>query len=303
MTKPALIRWVMVTGASGGIGRATVDTLVHAGFNVLAAARHPDRHMSTSPFVVPVELDLTDSGSIRVAAESVRGLVAGQELYGLVHAAGVAHPAVFETQPSSEIRNQLDVNVLGPLELTQHLMPSLRAARGRLVIISSVAGKFGMPFNAVHSGTKHFLEGWADSLRVELDRSGIRIVVIEPGAIRTSMIDKFRRSISENLAQLTPELRPLYVSPLTRLSEALAAHIEHGSPPQVVSDAVARALLAARPKTRYPVGAGAGRLTFLARLLPDHAKDRLLTRFFDLPAGAHAPAAAIDQVPQTTQTL
>lgn len=247
-------RWVMVTGSTGALGRAVAAALVHAGYHVLVAARDLDGLGQPSPFVRPIRLDLTDSVSIREAAKDVQELCAEQGLHGLVHNADVVRPAFFEDQRLSDIREQIEVSVLGPLELTWRLLPCLRAARGRLVVISSAAERFGASFSAVHAGTKLLLEGWADSLRAELGRSAVSVVLVQPEASQATTMEQGRQVVEARLRHLAETLWTLCAAPLERLGAALAAHIRQGTPPEIVANAVVTALVSARPRTRYVIG-------------------------------------------------
>lgn len=280
------MRWVLVTGAAGGIGRASVRTLHDAGFGVFAGVRRLE-HLNSFGFegsdrVRPLQIDITDQAKLLQSLEALEPDLSARGLYGLVNNAGIAIPGPFECQSLADIRVQIEVNVMGTLTLTQRLLPALRAARGRIVVISSLAGRLGMPFNAVHCGSKHFLEGAFDALRLELKRTGVRTVIIEPGAIRTPMIEKFSVAAAQALSRIPQEMQPLYAEPLRRMIRSLATHIDKGSPAGVVADAVHEALSARYPRTRYAVGSGAKLMAAVAKLLPDRLKDRILTRFFNL---------------------
>jgi len=281
MSKQAKKRWVLVTGASGGIGRAICHTLDHAGFGVIAAARQAGPHSDAAPSIAMLPLDLTREAEVQAAPNRVDEITGG-ELFALVNNAGIATPGAFELSTMDDVRRQIETNIYGTLHVTQAFLSRLRASRGRLVVVTSVVGRVAMPFNAVHCGTKFFLEGMFSALRVELQAAGVKTVIIEPGTIRTAMIDKFSAGAERALARVPKELDALYGRPVRAMVERMQQHIQEGSPPEVVADAVLRAITVPAPRSRYAVGRHARRMTTLAKWLPDRAKDRLVGRMLNL---------------------
>jgi NAD(P)-dependent dehydrogenase (short-subunit alcohol dehydrogenase family) len=276
-------RWVLVTGASGGIGQAIGQVLAAAGFGVIAGSRAaPDALATGGPTQVrTLALDLTSEASVRAAVDKTHEITAGA-LFALVNNAGIALPGAFELSSLADARRQIETNVYGTLSLTHALLPSLRANRGRLVVVTSVVGRLAMPFNAVHCGTKHFLEGMFSSLRIELRRTGVHTVIIEPGTIHTPMIEKFSAAAERALTQVPPELDAMYGRPLRSMVARMQRHIATGSPPEVVAEAVLRALSAPQPRSHYAVGRLARRTVTLAKLLPERTKDRLVSRMLNI---------------------
>jgi NAD(P)-dependent dehydrogenase (short-subunit alcohol dehydrogenase family) len=283
MTDDQSRRWVLVTGASGGIGQAIVQTLGAAGFGVIAASRAAaDVPAAGQPGqVCTLALDLTSEASVRAAVEKTHEITGGA-LFALVNNAGIALPGAFELSSMADARRQIETNIYGTLNLTHALLPSLRTSRGRLVVVTSVVGRLAMPFNAVHCATKHFLEGMFSSLRIELRGAGVHTVIIEPGTIHTPMIEKFSAAAERALTRVPPTLDALYGRPLRSMVARMQRHIATGSPPEVVAEAVLRALTAPQPHSRYAVGRLARRTTTLAKLLPDRAKDRLVSRMLNI---------------------
>jgi NAD(P)-dependent dehydrogenase (short-subunit alcohol dehydrogenase family) len=291
MSTVQLERWVLVTGANGGIGQAVSDATVAAGFGIIAVVRTPREHekRSAPDRVQELVLDIARERDVRDSVARIDEMTDGR-LFGIVHNAGIAIPGAFELSSLDEARRQIDTNVCGTLNLTHALLPRLRAQRGRLVVVTSVAGRLPMPFNAVHCGTKFFLEGMFSALRVELRAAGVHTILIEPGTIKTPMIDKFSASIDHALARVPPELDSLYGRPLRAMKAQMQSHIEQGSEPEVVARAVLQALTAPNPHASYAVGRMARPLTIAARLLPDRAKDRLMAGILGLQSSAHARA-------------
>jgi NAD(P)-dependent dehydrogenase (short-subunit alcohol dehydrogenase family) len=177
---------VVVTGASSGIGEACARRLAGLGFQVFAGVRKAedgDRLASEIPGVTPLRIDVVDAESIAAAARTVEETAAGRGLAGLVNNAGVAVPAPIEHQPIDDFRRQIEVNLIGQVAVTQAFLPQLRAARGRIVNVSSIGGKVAVPLLGAYAASKFGLEGFSDTLRRELRPWGIEVSVIEPGTI------------------------------------------------------------------------------------------------------------------------
>src|SRR5918996_79044 len=182
---------VVVTGASTGIGRATALDLVSRGFDVFAGVRREADGDSvaaeSSGAVTPVILDVTDAATIDGAALRVTDAVGDGGLRGLVNNAGIAEPAPLEIMPIDALRRQLEVNLVGQVAVTQAFLPLIRAARGRVVNISSVGGRVASPALGAYSASKYAIEALSDAMRMELHPWGIQVSVIEPGSISTEI--------------------------------------------------------------------------------------------------------------------
>lgn len=273
----------VITGASTGIGRACALSLDTLGFRDFAGVRKSadgeSLRQASSDRLTPVFIDVTDEESIAVAAEEVSD--AG--LAGLVNNTGVAVPGPLEYLPLVELRRQLEINLVGQLAVTQAFLPLLRKGRGRMVNVSSLAGKLTTPFNGAYSAAKHGIEALSDALRMELAPWGIHVCVVEPGTVATHMPKKLLRDADAVLSTLPPEGRERYGEAFETYVRTLAEHAQSGSPPEVVARAVVRALTSRTPRTRYPAGALASRMLLLYRLLPDQLLDRVILRFLGLP--------------------
>ena len=191
---------VVVTGASTGIGAACVSLLVEKGFLVFASVRKDSdaaalvaRHGAS---VIPLLFDVTDAESIAAAARDVGARLGDETLAGLVNNAGVAVPGPLLHLPIDDFRRQMDVNLIGQLRIIQAFAPLLgagaqrRGAPGRIVNMSSVAGRFAAPFLGAYAASKFGLEGMSDALRRELMVYGVDVVLIEPGMSATPIWDK-----------------------------------------------------------------------------------------------------------------
>jgi NAD(P)-dependent dehydrogenase (short-subunit alcohol dehydrogenase family) len=280
---------VVITGASSGIGRTCALSLDALGFRVFAGVRKSSDGESlrrvSSARLTTLFIDVTDEQSIAAAAEEVSREVGDAGLVGLVNNAGIAIPGPLEYLPLEELRRQIEINLVGQLAVTQAFLPLLRRARGRMVNVSSLAGKLSTPFNGAYGAAKHGMEALSDTLRMELAPWGIQVSVVEPGAIATHMPKKLSRDAQAVLGSLPSEGRERYGSAFETYVRVLAEHAQSGSPPEVVSQKIIHALTARTPRTRYPAGAHARRLLTLYRLLPDRLFDQVIFRFFDLPRG------------------
>jgi NAD(P)-dependent dehydrogenase (short-subunit alcohol dehydrogenase family) len=276
----------LITGASTGIGEATALRLAGAGWTVLAGVRGDDagaRLAAKDPSgrIQPVKLDVTDFEQIRQAAGRVSELGGGPEsspgrLDALVNNAGVGYGGPLELLHPDDLRNQFDVNVLGQVAVTQALLPALRAARGRILFMSSVGGRVPMAFTAPYAASKHAIEAIGDALRVELASSGVQVALIEPGSVATPIWDKARETGSQ--LSVPPELQREYGHVPAAMDKALEDTAKRGVPPEQVAQTIERALGARRMRGRYVVGRDARAMIVVKRLLPDHVFDRMAKR-------------------------
>ncbi len=274
MSRPS----VVITGASTGIGRATALYLEARGFRVFASVRREKDALSLAG-TTPVVLDVTEPDSIASAYQFVSGALAGEALSGLVNNAGVAVSGPLEFIEMSELRRQFEVNLFGPVAVTQAFLPLLRRAkRGRIVNMSSISGRITAPLLGPYSMSKFALEAFSDALRRELEPFGISVSVVEPGVIKTPIWEKGLDSSKERVARMPARALERYGSRIETLRERAREMSETGTAPEEVAKAVYHALVSDRPKTRYLVGADARLAAKLAWLLPDRALDRLMRR-------------------------
>lgn len=276
----------VVTGASSGIGRATALRLARDGYHVYATIRRErdgvELAQAAVGFITPLLLDVRSPVHIAEAARAVDRCLADRGLDVLVNNAGYGVFAPLEGVSMDAFRDQLDVNVSAQLAVTQAFLPMLRRARGRIVMIGSLAGRITMPFAGPQAASKRAVVALADALRLELSAWQVKVILIEPASIRTAAIGKLQRDTSEVVEGLDARNRAAYGALLNRALER-ALHLErHGSDPDEVADRVARAVSARRPRARYLVGRHARRLAVLA-VLPPVLLDPLRRRLFGLP--------------------
>ncbi len=277
---------ILITGASTGIGAACARHLDRLGFRVFAGVRKAadgDRLTGgASTHLVPILLDVTDAGSIAEAARLVESETGTAGLWGLVNNAGIAVAGPLEFLPLDDLRKQLEVNVIGQIAVTQAFLRMLRAGRGRIVNMGSIAGRSSMPFMGPYSASKFALEALTDALRLELQAWGIRVSIIEPGAIATPIWEKSGRE-ADRLEASHPDAKALYAQAIAGVRDAVARAASRAIPPEAVAKAVAHALMSRSPKTRYLVGTDAKLRAFLGKVLPDAWQDKVLTWALKLP--------------------
>jgi NAD(P)-dependent dehydrogenase (short-subunit alcohol dehydrogenase family) len=211
------------------------------------------------------------------AAERVAE-AAGGRLDGLVNNAGIVVPGPVEGVGLDELRRQLEVNVVGQVAVTQAFLPMIRAARGRVVFMSSIGGRMSVPHLSPYHASKHAIEAIGDSLRQEMRQFGVEVAIIEPGSIATPFWDKGQREAPKVRAAMDPQLERIYAAELDAVTSAAEKTAARGIPPERVADAVVHALTQAKPKTRYVVGTDAKVQAQLRKLLPDRVLDRLIAR-------------------------
>ncbi len=276
----------LITGASTGIGEATALRLAGAGWTVLAGVRSEQDGArlvakDSSGRIEPVTLDVTNFEQIRQAAARVSELGGGGEgspgrLDALVNNAGIGYGGPLELLHPDDLRKQFDVNVLGQVAVTQALLPSLRAAHGRIVFMSSVGGRVAMAFTAPYAASKHAIEALGDALRVELASSHVQVALVEPGSVATPIWDKARETGDQVV--VPPQLQKEYGNVPAAMDKALDDTAKRGVPAEQVAQTIERALTSRRMKSRYVVGRDARAMIIARELLPDHVFDRVAKR-------------------------
>jgi NAD(P)-dependent dehydrogenase (short-subunit alcohol dehydrogenase family) len=275
---------VLLTGASRGIGQATALKLAASGWEVFAGVRRPEDGealVAASPAggITALALDVTDAAQIAALDETLP-----DRIDALVNNAGIVVPGPVEGVTAEDLRRQLEVNVVGQVAVTQALLPRLRASRGRVVFVSSVGGRVATPMMGPYSASKFALEGLADSLRIELRRWGIRVVLIEPGAIDTDLWRLAPDAARDAEDALTPELRELYAEHLSGIKKTIPRVQKQAAPAARVADAIERALSTARPRARYLVGTDARVQALIGSALPTRAADAAIALFTGTPS-------------------
>jgi NAD(P)-dependent dehydrogenase (short-subunit alcohol dehydrogenase family) len=273
---------VVVTGASTGIGWASAKLLLDKGFRVFGSVRkQADAERLKAEFganFTPLNFDVTDEPAVLAAAREVRAVLNGEKLAGLVNNAGIAVTGPALSLSVDDFRRQMDVNVIGPIIVTQAFAPllgadaSLKGPPGRIVMISSVAGKNGNPMTSAYVASKHAIEGFSESLRRELMLFGIDVVIVAPGPVKTPIWGKGQETIDATRYQNSP-----YLPALQKIS-AFMQHLDAiALPPEKIAALVFDALTLPNPKVRYHIAPDTMR-HLLAAVLPKRTMDRIIAK-------------------------
>lgn len=269
-----MIKVVLITGASSGMGKVTAKTLIAEGYVVYGAARRVENMQDLVEMGGhAIGMDITDETQVDSAVTRVMSEQGKIDV--LINNAGYAIYGAIEQISIDDARRQFDVNLFDLASLTQKILPHMRAqGAGHIINITSIGGKVYTPLGGWYHATKHALEGWSDCLRIETSNFGINVSIIEPGAIQTEFGD-------------------VMTAPMVELSkggpyEKIAKGIENGnkkyyngSPsnsPQIIADVILKAIKSTNPKTRYAAGKMAKMTLFMRRWLSDKAFDRAFSR-------------------------
>ena len=269
---------VLVTGAGRGIGRAVALSLARSGWEVWAGVRRPEdgdalRAAVSTDRLRPIPLDLRNQEQIAALPQ-----VLGGRLDAVVNNAGIVVAGPVEALDLDELRDQLEVNVVAQVAVTQAVLPLLRSARGRVVFVGSVSGRFSTPFMGAYAASKFAVEAVADSLRMELRPWRIPVVLVEPGSIDTDLWRNALDVADAAEARMTPEHRRLYAGQLSGMRKVVAAVQKRTSPVEKVAAAVDAALTSKRPRARYLVGSDARAQVALRAALPTRVLDAVVSR-------------------------
>jgi NAD(P)-dependent dehydrogenase (short-subunit alcohol dehydrogenase family) len=264
---------VVVTGASSGIGQACCRRLARGGHEVLAGARRDeDLERLRAAGWTPLRIDVTDPGTIEAAATHAGAVD------GLVNNAGISVAGPLEYIPIEDLRRQLEVNVVGQVAVTQALLPGLRARRGRIVNMGSIAGRVALPLMGPYAASKYALEAISDALRRELRPHGVHVAIVRPGSIATPIWEKGTAEAERRRAEMPEEGERVYGDLLRAGLAGAQETAARGLDPDEVAKAVEHALTARRPRTRYLVGRDAQGRAGVARVVPDRVLDALIAR-------------------------
>jgi NAD(P)-dependent dehydrogenase (short-subunit alcohol dehydrogenase family) len=262
----------LVTGVSSGIGKDTASALAAAGYRVFGSARSNTSEIPEG--VERVILDVRDEASIQAAVTEV--LTRAGRIDVLVNNAGGSILGAIEETDIQQAQELFDVNFFGAVRATRAVLPTMRAQKsGRIVFIGSVVGFIPAPFMGFYAASKHAIEGYAESLDHEVRTLGIRVVVIEPGFMKTRI---------DQSAGVANRAIPDYAAARERVGLVFTKSMKRADDPVLVARAVVETLEAREPRLRYQVGKGAGTLATLRSLLPAAMFSRSLRKQFHLDA-------------------
>jgi NAD(P)-dependent dehydrogenase (short-subunit alcohol dehydrogenase family) len=254
---------VLVTGSSTGIGRATVKAFHKAGWNVIATLRSPEREseLQQLPNVCVLRLDVNEQASIDAAIAD--GLAHFGRIDAVVNNAGYSLTGAFETFSDAQVRKQFDTNVFGLMAVTRSILPHFRAnGAGNIVNVASVGGRTTFPLYSVYHGTKWAVDGFSESLAYELGPKGIRVKIIEPGAIATDFYGRSADREAGNGVNAYDDYSKRLLSFFDKVGGA-------GAKPEVVARTIVRAAGDRSSRLRYTVGIDARFGLLFRRLLPE----------------------------------
>ena len=275
------MRSVVITGVSTGIGWATAKLLLERGFQVFGSVRKAvDADRLKTEFganFIPLTFDVTDEAAVLSAAREVRAALAGETLAGLVNNAGIAVTGPVLELSADEFRRQMEVNFIGPVIATQAFAPllgsdpSLKGPRGKIVMMSSVAGKNGSPLSSPYVASKHAIEGLSESLRREMMLFGIDVIIIAPGAVKTPIWSK------ADEVDISAYKNSPYFPALERVRKFMLHLGEIGLPPERIAARIADVLTAANPRVRYEITPDPMRHLIMG-ILPKRMVDRIIAK-------------------------
>jgi short-subunit dehydrogenase len=283
-----LTKSIIVTGASSGIGKATVIKLVESGYQVFGLARRYDKLLSIVPtellskeknqeLYVPIKFDITTPETFNDVLHTIFSKSIGNTIYGLVNNAGYVEPGAIEDITMNNLRIQFETNFFGLVGFTKKVLPLMmqqNKAEGRILNVSSLAGLISLPLIGAYAATKHALEAVSDALRIEVWNTNIRIITINPGVVETNIYDvlkaKLDYMVKDNVNQ----------------SRFIAAYNKYftkqnypGIKSSVVADVICGAISASNPKQRYIIGSVKEKLAVRLRpLVPDRLFNSLLAK-------------------------
>jgi NAD(P)-dependent dehydrogenase (short-subunit alcohol dehydrogenase family) len=262
----------LITGASSGIGEATALQLAELGFTVYASARRVDRMSDLADRGIRTRsVDVSDDDSMVTLIETI--IADTGRIDVLVNNAGYGLYGALEDVPIDDARRQFEVNVFGLARMTQLVLPQMRAQRdGYIVNISSMGGKIWEPLGSWYHASKFAVEGLSDSLRVEVAEFGIKVVIIEPGTIRS----EWSGIAADNLEATSANTPYAGLAKLVGAGLRAVDRLPIASGPEVVAEVIAKAVQDPKPRTRYPVGGGARGMLLAERILPDRGFDRFI---------------------------
>ena len=270
---------VVVTGTSTGIGAATARELGKRGFHVLAGVRtdiDADKIRDTN--VEPITLDITNEIHISALIERITSDKKQRPIRALINNAAIEINAPVEVLPISEWRRQFEVNLIGQVAMIQALLPSLFKSQGLVINISSIGGKGAMGGYGPYAATKFALEAVSDSLRREVEQFGVKVVVVEPGAVTSEMSKRVRSNAQRITNEMTREQRSRYSKLMNAMVSQAESYIDKAVSAEKAGQIIADILNHKRPRTRYTIGSDAAMLSVLIKYLPDRLLDKLIAR-------------------------
>jgi NAD(P)-dependent dehydrogenase (short-subunit alcohol dehydrogenase family) len=261
---------VLVTGASSGIGAACAELLAQRGFVVYGASRNAEFQPKAFR---GIQMDVCDDQSVERAVSQV--IKEAGSIDALVNNAGSGLAGAVEDTQTAEAIRQMDVNFMGAFRVARAVLPGMRQRRsGVIVNVSSLGGLFGLPFQSFYSASKFALEGFTESLRHEVGKLGIRVVLVEPGDVKTGFTGSRVRAAAANSSSA-------YDAAFSKCMKAVESEEKNGVPPEVIAKLICRIVEGKAKGPRYTCGHMLQRLSaVLKRLLPGRLFETIIGSFY-----------------------
>ncbi len=285
-SESGLHRYIVITGAGSGIGKATAVRLLRDGFRVfggaVSAGEAQGLQTEFGPSFTPLLIDVRDEQSLSEAASQVANVIGNNRLAGLLNIAGVIVNGPLVDLSAADFSNVLAVNLVGMHATTRAFLPLLGSdahragAPGRVINMSSASGTRTMPFTGAYSASKFGVEALSTAMRLEFMPLGVKVVVIAPGLINTPMAAKIQGDLRK------PSSLPVYDGPLRKFLEKTIAATEQGVALERVVQVIVDAVSSPQPKPRYEIHNDFFRDAVLMRLLPLRLRDAIVTRLLGL---------------------
>jgi NAD(P)-dependent dehydrogenase (short-subunit alcohol dehydrogenase family) len=278
-------RTALITGASSGFGLLTSVTLARRGWRVLATMRDlvrreqlesAARQAGVTDRIEIHALDVTNAEQIAAIAELIEKR--SQPLHALINNAGFAVPGLAEEVTDAELRDQFDTNFFGAAAVTRAILPQMRRQGfGHVVMVSSISGRTGFPGVSSYVASKFALEGWTETLRLEMAAVGIKVAIVEPGSFKTDIWTRNAKLTAKMSDPSSPN-----VERLARWQRRIDEGAKSRANPQEVADLIARILETPEPKLRYVIGRDARMALLMRKVLPAGVFERLMVRLSGL---------------------
>ena len=264
-----MVKTVLVTGASAGIGRATAIYLAQRGYKVYGAARRVELLHDLEEYgVKAIALDVTDDNSILSCLSTI--LNQGSRIDILINNAGLGSYGALEDVSMAEAKNQMEINLFGAARLIQLVLPEMRKNKfGKIVNISSIGGKVGLPLGSWYHASKFAIEGLSDCLRNEVKQFGIDVIVIEPGGTKSEMI----QNGTADLIRISG--KTVYKNLANAVAKSYAAQKDKAIEAVEIAKLIAKGIESKSPKTRY-IASNAKPFLFIRKMVSDKLFDKLV---------------------------
>jgi NAD(P)-dependent dehydrogenase (short-subunit alcohol dehydrogenase family) len=266
---------MLVTGAGSGIGKALVTRGLRRGDRVIACVLNDQEASSFESYdnLKIVNMDVGSTESVAAGFTSCDEWLKGSVLDAVIHCAGICPLSTVEEQSPEMLQNTLNINAVGSARILQQALPRLRGHDGRVALVSSLWGKVAGPLLSAYCASKHAIEAIADSARRETEGQKVHIMVIEPGVVKTQILDNQALFAEDGARKVTGEYEKLYGSLYKNYAGMVIKNSPNGLTTDAAAERIEKGVFASRPKTRLCVGTDSKAITFLARILPDRALD------------------------------